>query len=498
MTATWSLRSSAVRGTAWNYATYMLSKGAVAVTTVILARLLLPQDFGLMALGLLCINYLDWIRDLGVGPAVIYRQEDPDRTSDVAFALSMAFTSTLAVVAVFAAPVAAAFFDEPRATGVIRVLAVALLVSGLGSIHESRLRKHLDFRRRLTPELARAISKGAIAIALAILGFGVWSLVWGQVASTVVATAIYWRISDWRPRVTWDPDIARHLIRYGLPMVGVSLGAMFHDNIDYLVIGRRMQAADLGFYTLGFRIPELVIISSCIVISQVLFPAYARLQSDRVALRAEYLAALRAVTLFTVPAGIGLALVAPEAVTVLYSQQWAPTIPVMRLLAIYAVVYSLSFHAGDVFKAMGRPNILNLLTIVQLSFSVPVLWIAAGHTIVHVAAAMVGLIAVLTVIRLTVTVRLLGVRVTALLTAVRPAILASMPMSAGLVTMGAVTVMDPPWRLVTNVMLGALLYLAGLRVFDRDAFHAIAGAARRLLSGPPVGRVDAANAGAQR
>jgi lipopolysaccharide exporter len=498
MTATWSLRSSAVRGTAWNYATYILCKGAVVVTTVILARLLLPRDFGLMALGLLCINYLDWIRDLGVGPALIYRQEDPERTSDVAFALSMVFTSTLAVGGFFAAPVAAAFFDEPRAVGVIRALAVALFVSGLGAVHESRLRKHLDFRRRLTPELARALSKGTVAIALAVLGLGVWSLVWGQVASTVVATAIYWRISDWRPHLTWDPDIARHLIRYGLPMVGVSLGAMFLDNIDYLVIGRRMDAADLGFYTLGFRIPELVIISSCIVISQVLFPAYARLQDDHLALQAEYLAALRAVTLLTVPAGIGLALVAPEAVTVLYSQQWAATIPVTRLLAIYAVIYSLSFHAGDVFKAIGRPNILNLLTIVQLSFSVPVLWIAAGHTIVHVAGAMVGLITLLTVIRLTVAVKLLRIPVASLLEAVRPAILASIAMSVGVLTLGAVTPMAPPWRLATHVLIGALLYLAGLRVFDRDAFRAIANAARRLRSDPRVGRVGAANLGAQR
>lgn len=465
----------------WNYTAFSASKLAVVISTIVLARLLVPEDFGLMALGLLVINYLERLKDLGAGPALIYSQEDPDRTGSVAFVLSLVSVTTLAVIAFFGAPAAAWFFEDDRVTPVVRALAVAFFVSGLGVIHESRLRKFLDFRRRLIPEVASAVVKGGVSIGLAVAGLGVWSLVWGQIAGVTVGTILYWTVARWRPRWIWDPVLARQIIRYGLPMVGVSLLSVVLDNIDYLVIGRRMEADALGFYTLGFRIPELVILSFCIVMSQVLFPTFSQLQNDPKELRASYLTTLRYIALITVPAGIGLAIVAEAAVIVLYGDRWEAAIPVMRLLSLYALVYSLGFHSGDVYKATGRPGILNWLTLFDIMLALPVLWIASGYTIVHVAAAMLALNVLFSLVRFVIVSRIVAISARELLHALAPSLKAGSLMALALIGVDQL-VPAIPWaiRLVVLISLGALAYLLGLRVAAPETFAQFKEVTRRL------------------
>ena len=207
------LARKTVKGIIWSALSFVAGKGLTFLSTIILARLLAPDDFGLMALGLVTVAYLDTFGELGVGNVIIYRQDDLEKNSNVAFTLGLLVNSLLAVGGFFIAPVMAAFFKDPRVTDILRVLSVNLIISGLGSIHQARLDRDLQFKRSFVPEPGKTLAKALVSIGLAVSGFGVWSLVWGQLSGTLTSSALYWIASCWRPRFDFDLKFAISQLR---------------------------------------------------------------------------------------------------------------------------------------------------------------------------------------------------------------------------------------------------------------------------------------------
>lgn len=459
------LARTTITGTAWNYSAFALGKALVFLSTILLARLLVPQDFGLVALGLMVLGFLETLGDLGVGPALIYRAEDPERASSVAFGINVVMGSVLTAGVVLGAPLAADFFREPRLVPVLQVLALSVLLTALRNVHASRLNKELAFRRRFVPEIARTAAKGVGSVVLAWLGFGVWSLVWGQLAGEVTATLLYWWAARWRPRLAFDRTIARALLGYGGQIVLLKIIAATLSNIDYLIIGRRLDAVALGFYVMAFRIPELVIVSLCRIASQVLFPAYARLQSDAAALRRGYLKTMRYMALITVPVGVGTAIVASDFVNLFYTSRWAPSIPVMQVLALYSTLQALSFNVGDIYKAIGRPSILSSLGAARLVVAVPVLWFAASHGILGVAVGHAITTLIFAAVSQAMACRVLAVRWRDIASALRPAFMSTAVMAIG--SLALQRVLPPATRLWGTVLTGAALYALTLWLTER-------------------------------
>lgn len=457
--------SKAVRGMVWAGLTLALSKGAMVVSTLVLARLLVPEDFGLFAVGLLVINYLDRLKDAGVGAALVYRKESWTRMAGTGLPLSMVSAAALAGLAYLAAPLAARFFREDGAEPLVQALAVVIFVSGLAVVPESRMRRELDFRRRLVPETAAAVVKGGVSIVLATQGFGVWSLVWGQVFGTAIQSVLYWAMAGWRPNLAWDTADAKLLLRFGFPTAAVAVLAVVVENLDYLIIGNRMTKGELGFYVLAYRMPELVTLSICIVASQVLFPYFSRLQDDLPALSQAYLSAVRKLALITIPVGLVLAVLSEEVVLTLYGSKWEPAVPVLAFLSLFAMVESLSFHAGDVYKATGRPGILNTMALVTLAVVTPALWVASSYNITAVAAAMLATGIVLTTLKLVVARGILSLPKGGLLRAFAPGA-ATGVITAGAVLLAQVLVSDlsPPARLAILSLVTVAAYLGALSV----------------------------------
>jgi O-antigen/teichoic acid export membrane protein len=457
------LAQGTMRGTLWNGATFFISRGLLLVSTMVLARLLVPDDFGLMALGLLFMAYLDALGDLGVGPAVIFLQRDSAKDSSTAQLIAAGTGLLLATLTVLTAPSIAMFFGEPRASAIIRVLAIAFLIDMLGSVHEARLKRDLDFKKRFVPELGKTLAKAGVSIVMALLGFGVWSLVWGQVAGSLLGTLLYWRAAGFAFRWMFDVETARTLFRFGLPMTLLGMLGIFIQNLDYLIIGRRLDAEALGYYTMGFRVPELLLMNLCYILSQALFPAYARVRDDPVALRSGFARTLRFVAVITAPIGVGLAVVAPEVILITFGEQWEPAIPVMRVLAVYAFLYSLSFNVGDVYKATGRPGVLNVISVIKILITAPLLWFLAEDGIVAVAVGMAIAAAIMSGVELAVASRLLRVPLTFMLREFGPALLAVSVMLAGTIGVRMLLPDDGlALRAAVSVLTGAVLYGATL------------------------------------
>lgn len=468
------MRTTAI-GSIWNYSAFAVSKGLIFVSTIILARILVPDDFGLIALGLVIISYLDRLSGLGVGEALIYRQEEPKRTADVAFMLNVGTDFVLATLVFFCAPMVADIFSEPRLVPIIRVLAIGFFIGNLKNIPEAIIKKDLDFKQRFIPEIIRSIVKGGLAVGLAFWGYGVWSLVWAQVAGWSVSTLIYWLRSRYRPQLNFDFHIAKLLLRYSTSVIILGLLGSLIINVDYLIIGYRMGAQQLGYYTLAFRLPELIVLNICVVMSQVLFPAFTKAKHDKIILRSSYLTTMNYISLATIPASVGIFLIAPEFVQVFYTGKWASSIPLMQILSLYTLIYTLSACDEDVFKAVGQLKILHKIRVTRLFLTVTVLWITAKYGVLYLAIGHVLVTTVFTIVKLVIVSRFLAIRFTEILDALKPAVVCTFVMVLGTFLLRyQIDRFDHIVRLLLLIGTGTLFYVAALWFMKRELFkHAV-------------------------
>lgn len=471
------------RQTLWNYLIFALSKTSTLLMTVVVARILSPTDFGVFALAILVVNLFDYVKDLGVAAALVQNRRDWRVLAPTGLSLSVMFGLVASGFLAATAGVAARVLGQPQLTDLIRVLAVGLAISALSTIPAALLRRSMNFSARLVPEFTGALTKTGLTIGLAAAGFGVWSLAYGQLAASVVMTVLYWRAARIRPSCAFDGPVCRELIRFGLPVTAVTLLAYAIYNVDYLAVGERLGATELGLYTLAYRIPELLVLSLCVVVSEVLFSALSGLQHDREALTAHYLQALTVVAALTIPIGIGLAVAAQPVVGTLYGANYASSSPILAVLAVFTVVYSASFHAGDVFKAMGRPGILTAINAGKLAVLIGPIWWAAGHSALMVAYALLGVEVLHFVVRMSVLRRLTGTGWVSVAEALwRPAA-AALPM--GLVLLGLARAIDglaDPLELLILIFVGVCVYVLLLRFTAPQLVKAAYGTARRRLT----------------
>lgn len=463
-----NLANKTIKGILWSGLSFVGNKGVTFLSTIILARLLTPDDFGLMALGLLSIAYLDTFGGLGVGNVVIYKQDDIEKNSNVAFTIGILANIGLALIGFFSAPLVAFFFNAPRLTEILQALSVTLVISGLGSIHRARLDKDLKFNKSFIPELGKTLAKAVVSIGLALAGFGVWSLVFGQIAANLAASSLYWMTFKWRPRLMLEAKTVKSLLGYSSHILLVEIMGIIQSNLDYLIIGRRFDASTLGYYTMAYKIPELAIVFVCSTISSALFPAFSKIQDNKEALKAGYLIILKYVSLYTIPAGIGIALIAADFVVVGYGEKWVPAIPVMQVLAVFSIVYSLAYNAGDIYKATGRPDILTKLSFFEMIVAVPMLWLGANYGILYVAVAHLAANSLLTIVKFIVVYKLINLKLGEMLAALQPSVTTSTVMLISVYGVGVLiqNFASLP-RLVLLTLTGIATYAAALLIFNR-------------------------------
>ena len=419
-----ALGRAGARGALWQGAAQAVAKTVVLITTVLLARLLSPEEYGLVALALVLMAYAEAIADAGVAQALVYLPRRPAFTR-AALLLSTVFGCLLVVLALAAAPMVAEFFGHADVAPLVRLLALSLFASSLGAVPEALLRRELRFPRLTSAMVIRAVVTGAVTIGLALDGWGAWSLAWGTVAGSVSYTVSLWVLLPERGHHQfWRAERAevRMVLGYGTPVAGSSLLAKLIFDVDYLIVGGLLGAQALGHYTLAFRMPELLIINVFFVIATVTFPLYARARRDPDRLRSGYLQSVRVQSLYGICAGVGLAVVAPYLVPVLFGPAWVPAITPLILLALYAAVRSVGAGANEVYKALGRPGLSVQLSLARLVILVPVLIVASRWGIEGIAAAQLLVAVVFAVGMQTLAARVMDLRSAELVRAAAPAL----------------------------------------------------------------------------
>lgn len=471
MSAEQPLHRRAARGMAWAYGSYVGGRFLVLVATAILARLLTPEEFGVVALALAFTNFLDMVKDLGIAEALVVVRDKVEEKAETAWVamqvggvLLLAFTAGLGQIA-------ADFYDEPKLAAMLPVLGLTFVLRSLGSTHYALAQKRLDFRTRTAAELSDVVVRGVAGIALALAGAGAWSLVLGYVLGTAAMTATLWRLVPWRPRLKPQRAHLRELLGFGGALTGVSLAAAFLGNADRMIIPSALGATALGLYSLAARLPEMLILNLSLVAGQVLFPAFAAV--DPAALRDALLTSLRYTAMVAFPLAAFLAVLAEPLIVAAFGDQWRGGAETMRVFSIAAMASPITFVCGTVLKARGRAALLLRVSILHVLLVVPAAIVVVDDGIVAVAACYAIAGGIVLLLQLGLAMRLTGARPGPVLTALWPPALGGVTVAAAVWAVDRAV--DGPWATVGAAALAALaVYAVVLWLFARDSVRRLA------------------------
>lgn len=476
-----SLTSRSSSGTLWTAISLIAGKGIIAVSMVVLGRLLDANVFGLFGIGMLVVGYLELFNNFGIAAAVINLTGSDQRLASVAFWLNIALGVIMTAVTWLAAPLIAGFFDEDGATSIIRALGFVFLFRSIGSVHDALLKRDLEMKSVTIAETVTAFSKGSLTIALAVAGFGVWSLVWGHLVGAVLGSIVFWRVNRWRPQrlaMVDDPLTGtRKLLGFGSQMTLIDILGAVNKNIDYLLIGRAIGTTALGVYTLAFRLPELLIDGINLVVAKVAFPLFSQLQDNREKGKVVLGRMLGLTSAIVVPLGVGMALVADPLVRVVLGDKWTEvslgnelvsTVEPLRWLALSLTATALTKNIGDLYKGYGRPGILNVIGLVRALFVVPLLIVAVRYGITGVAIAQAGTATVVSIGQVVIASRVVEIRLADLLKPYRTPLMAGTVMTAATWPLiGVVGDRNPFVQLIVLTAVGAVTYLGTILAIDR-------------------------------
>ncbi len=487
-----TLARATARAVAWNYLSWFLSKALLLVSTAVLARLLTPAEFGIVGFAVVVVAYLTVLRDVGLGGALIQRREDVEDAADTVFVVNLFLGMVLTLVTALIAPWVAAYFGEPQITAMLRVLGVTFVLQSLGTTHLVRLQRDLAFARKLVPDVAQSAVRAAVAIGAAVAGLGAWALIIGQVAGVIASSLLAWVVFPWRPQLRVTRRLLRPLVRFGAPLLGVDIIHAVVGNLDYLIVGKVLGASALGLYTLAYRLPELLLLGVVAVLNRVVFPAFASVQDDLERLRAGFLKSIRYIQMAVVPIGLGLIVAAEPIVRVTLGSDWLDVVPVLRVLAAFALLSSSMVADGDVYKAVGRPGILARIAVLKLGLLVPALLIGVQHGLVGVALAHFSTTAVVKLVRAVIVTRMLELRLRDLGRTFLPTVIAGAVMVAVVVpTLTATAEFESIVRLVAAITVGAASYLTVVVALEHRALWALVGLFRKPPEADQAGGIGA-------
>lgn len=492
----WGSRARA--GIAWSTAAFAGGKAFTFVSTLVLARLLAPSEFGVVAAILVFLVFIELVSDLGMKATLVYEQErDLSARVQTALTINLVFAAVLTGIAVLLAPAVAAFFDLEGRTDLFRLGALNILLTGLGNVHDAVLLRSMEFRRRIVPELFRAGVRGVVAIVLAVAGLGASSLLIGLLAGTFVWVLVQWAMTPLRPTFAFDRTIARSMVGYGTDAAALETLAVLVNRADTVVVGSALGARSLGLYSIAQRVPELAVDAVTWNVAHVSFPALSR---ERVtaggSVKAATLSLLRWQALYAVPVTAGIAILASPLVVVLFSSTWTEAGPVLSALAVLSALLALAFPVGTALRAVGRQRALVLILAIQLPLLVGAMIAVSSEGIVAVAWARTAVAVAYLAMMVVAGARAIGIPARELAAATGPALACGLGVvaGAGAVRLGWSDLSVGP--VLAGTVAGAAGGIAALRLLAPSQFHAVRDAlagvrrARRVPVSPAAADVE--------
>ncbi|HIG47137.1 MAG TPA: MOP flippase family protein [candidate division Zixibacteria bacterium] len=465
------LTRKTIRGVFWSGMSQFISHGISFLVNIVVARLLFPEDFGILGMAAVYIELVSVISDLGINASIIQRDKVSQSQLSTCFWLNQIVAVTLIGLSVLCAPLVAQFYRAEILSSVIIVSSLSLIPRMLGSVHKTLLTRHLAFKTIAAPDIIGIMVFSVLVIPMTWGGLGLWSIILANLAGAWATTIGLWKWSGWRPAWTFDWKGYRGLISFGSKVLGEQLIGYIILNIDYLMIGRLLGPYALGVYTLAYNLMTFPQRKIAQVVTRVTFPAFSRVQNNDALLREAYLKTVRYISLVTFPILTGMGILAADFIHVVYTDKWVEAVVPLQIMCLDGLIRTVGTTVGSILYAKGRADIGLKWKIVASGVILPSIIVGSNYGIIGVAVALTGTTIVLSPIIQIITNRLIGLRFKELGHALAPATISTLLMVGGLSGMLWLRMeygMDAQIIfLVSAVLFGALVYTTSFRLFFR-------------------------------
>ncbi|MCD4781958.1 MAG: MOP flippase family protein [Candidatus Omnitrophica bacterium] len=383
------LRDNFISGLTWTAFSRFGTQGVQFVTTFILARLLSPNEFGIIGLANIFLLIANHVNHIGISAAIIQKKDVDEGHLSTSFWINLMVGGLLTILIFLCSWPAARFFSNDLLRPVMQVLSLIFLLGAFRIVHNAVFSKKLQFRKLAMIEMSAVVAGGIVSVSLAFSGKGVWSLVYGRIANIVTAVSLAWYLSQWRPKFIFQFEKFKQLFHFGWNVMLTNIVGYANGSITLAVIGRAIDSYSVGLYSMTTHLIAIPSRRLTQVISQVMFPVFSRMQNDDQRFKLAYFKVLRTIAMLTFPLLVGLACIAPEFVEVVLGQKWIPIVGIMRALTVMGMIGSLTSTVGSIFCSKGRPDIELKLDILIVCIFLPLLFFCMRWKLNGVVAAIV-------------------------------------------------------------------------------------------------------------
>lgn len=464
----------------WRFAERSGAQLVTFVVSIVLARLLMPEDYGTVALVTVFTTIMQVFVDSGLGTALIQKKDADDLDFSSVFYFNFAVCIILYLLMFFAAPLIASFYNMPELTTVVRVISLTIVISGIKGVQQSYVSRNMLFKRFFYATLGGTIFSAFLGIAMAYAGFGVWAIVAQQLSNTAIDTLILWITVKWRPKLIFSWNRLKGLLGFGWKMLCSALLDTIYNNTRSLLIGKVYSSADLAYYNEGNKFPNLIVANINSSINSVLLPAMSKEQDDKDRLKNMTRRSIMVSCYIMAPLMIGLACCASNVVTIVLTEKWLPCVFFLQIFCITYMFYPIHTANLNAIKAMGRSDLFLKLEIwkkvIGLILLIATLFISVkAMTYSLLISTMTSMI-----INSWPNKKLLDYSFLEQMKDILPSILLAVGMGVAVYLMGVLNLPTLPLLLI-QVICGGGIYIVGSAAFKLEPYTYLLGIIRPII-----------------
>ncbi len=446
------------------------AQGIQFVVQIVLARLLLPADYGIIALVVIFISVAGVFVQSGLNTALIQKKDATEEDFSSVFYLSLIIAIVIYIILFFSAPFIALFYGIPQITPVFRVLSVTLILGSFNSIQNAVVSRKLQFKKLFFSSTGAIFVSGAIGIYMAYTGFGVWALVGQQISNQFFVSLILWFTVKWRPQLLFSLKRVKGLFSFGWKLLVSALLATVYNDLRSLIIGKMFSPAMLGFYNRGQQFPSVIVSNIDGSIQSVMLPVLSSQQENKSRVKDMMRRAIVSSSFAIFPLMVGLAVIAEPLVKFLLTDKWLPCVPFLQL---FCVSYSLMpIHTANLqaINALGRSDIFLKLEIIKKIMGLSILAVTLFYGVYAIALGRVLSGIISTFINAYPNKQLLDYTYKEQWKDIMPSLLISLVMGTVVYTLNYLTIAT--WQiLILQVVIGAIMYMSLSRIFKIESLN---------------------------
>ncbi len=466
------LKNRTIKASGWAAVTQFLALTIQFTISVVMARILTPNDFGLMLVAMIFIGFANVLSEGGIASAIIQKSEIDDGILSTAFWLNTAFGTITTLLIIASSPVIALFFEQPKLEAIISLAAATTAIASLGMVHGAILQRSLNFRLLGIIDIIAMTIGGAIGIYGAITGKGVLALVHASIAQLATSTLLRWILTGWVPIMHYSRSSAIEIMHFGWGLLGFSSFNYWIRRADNTLIAKILGSSELGIYSRAYDLIKNVVQQVGTVVGRVMFASLSTVQNDNDRIRAIYLRTLNIISLFTFPMCLGLFVLAEPFVLALYGDQWTGCIPILHVLSLVGVTQSIGTTTGVIYQAKARTDWLFRWGVVAgiyifLAFVIGIQW-----GLLELAIAYLVAVWSLTWFNFSIPGRLIGMTFRNVVSAVQQNLISAILMAVAVFALDLVISPNSNsiQRLAIGVPFGVIFYFSTILFLNPTAF----------------------------